>query len=107
MTFEELLTDVKSCVLEETRRDEPRYLEAVFQTSASGPLTAALVKFFGPPFKPAGVKPTRESDKHSQPYGGVLKEQTLYYLEKEGIAHCAMLWPWNDKRKATLKIARA
>ena len=39
-------------------------------------------------------------------YGGIQKQQTLYYKDRDGVADCAMIWPWNDGSRSTVKMAQ-
>lgn len=106
VTFEELVDQVRKLPFEEKRQDVQDYFEAVVATGALPDLGRTLEGFFGPPFKAAGQKPSRESDRHSDRYGGVLQNQVLYYKEREGLSNCAMLWPWGDGTRVTVKIGR-
>lgn len=104
MTFSDLTAQIKKLPLEEVRSESAGLFECVFNTGSSEKLTALLESFFGPALKPSGQNPTRELEACSAAFGGVRKNQTLYYVEKAGIFHCAMIWPWSDETKATLKI---
>ncbi len=104
MTLSDLTAQIKKLPLEEVRSDSTGLFECVFHTESSGKLTALLEGFFGPAVKPPGRNPARELEACSAEFGGVRKNQTLYCVENAGFFHCAMIWPWSDETKATLKI---
>ena len=105
MTFVELLDKTKTVSYQELRKDAVDYLELVIPSAASSDLCRVLEEFFGPPFKPAGLNPSKEAEKHASRWGGVQKNQVLYYLEADGVSNCAMLWPWGSGAQITVKIA--
>lgn len=104
MTFSELAAQIKKLPPDELRSDSAELLECVFNTKSSGKLTAALEGFFGMALKPAGQNPTKEVKACSDQFGGVRNNQTLYYRTAEGASYCALIWPWSDETKATLKV---
>ncbi|MCG3176772.1 MAG: hypothetical protein MOGMAGMI_01736 [Candidatus Omnitrophica bacterium] len=106
MTWEELIAAVRQLPFEEKRQDAEDYFEAVAVASSVAELGRTLEGFFGPPFKPAGQKSSRDADRYSDRYGGVMQNQVLYYKEREGLSNCAMLWPWSDGQRVTVKIGR-
>ena len=65
-----------------------------------------LEEFFGSPKKPAGAKPSGEIADLVSDFGGILKNQTLYYIAKDGFSNIAMIWPWSDGKSTTVKIFR-
>ena len=106
MGFEELAGRLKDGPMNEFRKEEPGYLEFVSTTKDLSDIYPVLEEYFGPPFKPAGVVPTKEAVLRSAHYGGIEIQQTLYYIEQEGLSSCAMIWPWQDKMRATIKVAQ-
>lgn len=105
MSFSSLVTSVKALPLDELRKESEGYLELVLATEELTHLYPILESFFGPPFKPAGVKPSRTVSDYVRNYGGIQAQQTLYYVERDGAASCAMIWPWNNGARATIKLA--
>ncbi len=105
MTYPELLEEVKKIEFREKRAEMPGFLEFVVSKESLSPLTGTLEIFFGHPFKPANQSPSHEASTYSAPYGGIQKNQTLYYREADGATHCALLWPWSDGKLITVKIA--
>ena len=105
-SFSELTARLKSLPVDEWRKEAPAYLEFVLSAHHLSGIYPLLGDFFGPPFKPPGVAPTAEASRRASAYGGIEKQQTLYYLEKDGLSHCAMIWPWRDHTRATVKVAQ-
>ncbi len=105
-TFSELAGRLKKTKIDECRKTSPGYLELVLSLENLKQVYPALEEYFGPPFKPAGVVPTKEALLRSEPYGGIEKQQILYYVERDGVSNCAMIWPWQDKTHATVKVAQ-
>ena len=50
------------------------------------------------------VKPGREANEFAKEYGGIQVGQVLYYRGSEGISQLAMIWPWQDGVRLTVKI---
>lgn len=106
MTFSELTSDLKTLTLEERRKESEGYFEFVLLSRELLHLYPVLEKYFGVPFKPAGVAPSREAQDYAKQYGGIQKQQTFYYVKRAGLSNCAMIWPWGDGSRATVKIAQ-
>jgi hypothetical protein len=106
MNFLELLEEVKLIECEDARKSSDDYLERVFDSKKVSELGPVLEKHFGPPFKPAGIAPSKDAQRYADPYGGIQKEQVLYYIERDNLSSCAMIWPWNSGLMVTLKIAQ-
>ena len=105
MTYPELLEEAKKLKFREKRVDSPALLELVISHDLMGDLGKVLENYFGPPLKPAHQAPSREANAYSAPYGGIQKNQTLYYRDAEAVSQCALLWPWSDGKLITVKIA--
>ena len=106
MNYAELIEEAKKLKYWEKRVDSPDILEFVISQEFLNSLTRLLENYFGVPFKPAQQAPSREASAYSAPYGGIQKNQTLYYREAENVSHCALLWPWSDGKLITVKIAQ-
>ena len=106
MTFDELITDMQNVPFSELRKKYDGYFEFVLFTQNLIRLYPVLESFFGLPFKPAGIAPSREALDVAERYGGIQKNQTLYF-KKDGVAaQCAMIWPWSDGAHVTVKVAQ-
>jgi hypothetical protein len=106
VTFAELLTEVQKAPLAETRQATEDYFEAVVKAENIQGVCMALELYFGPAFKPAGKAPTKDDAARVSHLGGIQKNQILYYVERENQSNCAMIWPWGDGTRSTLKIAQ-
>ena len=106
MTFPELVAQLKKIPFEETRKDGEGYFEFVVSTQNLILIYPILEKYFGVPFKPPGTAPSGKAQDVAKRYGGIQKQQTLYYKHADGLANCAMIWPWGDGSRATVKIAQ-
>ena len=106
MSFDELVQTLRSIPVDEERQCSEGYLEFVLSSRHLTHLYPILERYFGVPFKPPGVAPTREAEDYVRSYGGIMKHQTLYFLQEEGLANCAMIWPWGDGLRVTVKVAQ-
>ena len=106
MTYPELVEETKKLKFWEKRVDSPDILEFVINQELLNPLTRLLENYFGVPFKPAQQAPSREASAYSAAYGGIQKNQTLYYRDADTVSHCALLWPWSDGKLISVKIAQ-
>ena len=104
MTFQELIHAVKQLSFEEMRSESESALEFVIRFEKLPELNQTLTLFFGPPAKAAGVRPRGEEDALTSNFGGILKNQTLYAIANNSTSHIAMIWPWSDGDRATVKI---
>lgn len=106
MEFDKIKAEVKSADLETTREDKEDYFEAVLKTGAISALAKILESIFGPPAWPSREKLSKEADKIIKNFGGIRKGQTLYLACQDGVTVFAMLWPWQDGERVTIKMAR-
>ena len=106
MTFVELIRELKKVPFDELRKEDQGYFEFVVSQRYVTHLYPVLERYFGVPFKPPGVAPTAEHTRRALNYGGIRKQQTLYYAARDGFDNCAMVWPWGDKSRVTVKIAQ-
>jgi hypothetical protein len=104
--FQDLLQQLTAIPCDEQRKQYEGYLEFVLSDRHLGHLYPILEKYFGVPFKPAGIVPTQKAEDIAKVYGGIRKHQTLYFMDQNGLASCAMIWPWNDGKRATVKVAQ-
>ena len=104
MNLSELIENVKKIERDSIRDDQVNRLELVVQVARLPEINSMLTSFFGPPKKPAGEQPSGDTKKVTERYGGILKDQTLYSKAESGNSYLAMIWPWQDKARATVKI---
>ena len=106
MNFSELSEEIRKTAVEEKRADSNDRLELVVKNGALNEITPILERYFGPAVKPAGKNPSGPNRDLTNPFGGILKNQTLYYADRENCSNLAMIWPWSDGERSTLKIFR-
>ena len=105
-TYFKFLEKIEKIPVSESRIDSVNIKEFVVKSDFLTELHLIFKNFFGSTFKAPGERPTPADKKHAAFLGGIREEQTLYYTEREGYAHCAMLWPWTDGRRTTVKLAQ-
>jgi hypothetical protein len=107
MTFEDLLGQVDKVARQEIRAKEKDYMEIVVTKANLAAVNTTLTGYFGPPLKPEGAETTSQAAQYAKPHGGVMKNQTLYFAQKEKIIEAALLWPWGSGASITVKVFRA
>ena len=106
MTFSDIIQSVKQHPLQKLRADTQDRFEVVVPTDQIKALSSTLEQFFGSAKKPAGAKASGEIADLVSDFGGILRNQTLYYVATDGFSNIAMIWPWSDGKNATIKIFR-
>ncbi len=106
MTFEELIKEVKKVEFHEVRAQQPNYMEVVVAKKNMDSLLSVFEKYFGVPLKPEGKQPSAEASEHTQAYGGIHSNQTLYFQKNDAGSTLALLWPWGSGVLITVKIVQ-
>lgn len=104
MEFEQIKTAVKAHKFEALRQEEPDYFEAVLFNRDADALKETIKGLLGEPVFPSQQKLSSEIQKAIKDFGGVMPGQTLYFTDGNARAVFAMLWPWQDKQRTTLKL---
>ena len=104
MTFNEFLGEIQKIHCQEVRAQEVDYCEVVVDQKDMPQVIRLLEGYFGQAFKPAGVKASAEAMKHSEPYGGIQINQTIYCRQGDKALELALLWPWGSGQATTIKI---
>jgi len=107
MTFQDFLAQVQTIKIEESRAQTEDYFEAVISKSGLDPLHRILAGYFGPPLKPEGQSPSGEANRRAKAYGGIRKDQTMYFRQDGDHSECALLWPWGGGVRITIKVIQA
>ena len=105
MSLKEIFEKFKSLDIQQTRSIEDDYVEVVLANVQANKWNRLLSDIFGPALKPAGKMPSEEMMHLTQSHGGLQENQTLFSKEIDGKTIIAMLWPWQDNMRTTLKIA--
>ena len=105
-TLGEVMQYARSIRHEQTRRESEDYLEMVMFRESWDDLRGLFESYFGPALKPLDEPPTQEAERVSSRYGGIVKEQAFYRSLRENFEHVAMVWPWSDGKRMTVKITQ-
>jgi len=106
LEFDKIKAEVKKIEQEMTRIDNDNYFEAVIADVRLEGLVAVLEGIFGAPVWPSDRKLPKDTEKLIKDAGGLKKGQTLYLLNNEsGCSAFAMLWPWQNGERITVKIS--
>ena len=105
MNYSECIAEVNKIKIFLVRTKSEDYFEFVINLEVLESLNKILLAFFGVVLKPAGAEPSKAAAKYAEDYGGIRKNQTLYYLEKDSVSYCTLLWPWGDGKLITVKMA--
>ena len=107
MEFSKLKTEMKSIEFDMTRGDTEDYFEAVVKKSSLESVILVLEGSFGPPAWPSRAKLSKPAEELVNNFGGIRKGQTLYFSSESGHSVFAMLWPWQDNERVTIKMGKA
>lgn len=102
--FIDLRKELKNIMFEQLRQDRDDYLEAVVIKSELAKLVLALEKYLG-----AGTTQPqlpKEIGAVLKELGGIMKGQALYFKDTGQEKIIAMLWPWQDEVRTTVKIIK-
>jgi hypothetical protein len=106
MQFEELKNEVKGVSFDTLRFDADNNFEAVIVKDELKKLTSRLEKFFGSPVFPSQTRLTLQVRQVIEGFGGVAVGQTLYFWNQGSDTIFAMLWPWQDGYRTTVKLIK-
>jgi len=106
MDFETLKSDIKKVTFEAVREDSVDYFEAVLVKKDLAELTSRLNKWFGSPAVPSDKPVPPQAQAVISEFGDIMVGQTLYFWSQGSNAIFAMLWPWGDKDRITLKMGQ-
>ena len=104
MDFNAIRKDMKMFSFETLRTDCDNFFEGVIIQQELIKLNGQLKSLLGDPVYPSKERLAHKVRQSVDGFGGVMPGQTLYYkdLGKDGIL--AMLWPWKDGQRTTVKI---
>ena len=107
MEFDKIREEARKVEPETTRMDNENYFEAVIDHARLEGVVRVLEGIFGAPAWPSDKKLLKDTQILIKGVGGLRKGQTLYSLNKDGSSAFAMLWPWQDGERITIKISKA
>lgn len=104
MEFDALRKDLKRINFETLRTDCDNFFEGVIIRQELDKLNLQLKNLFGEPVYPSKNSLNLKVKETVDSLGGIMPGQTLYYknLGQDGIF--AMLWPWKDAQRTTVKV---
>lgn len=106
MQFDELRKELKNIVFITVREESDDYFEGVVSKGELAHLSLILGKFFGARVWPSEHKLSEEIENFIGEFGGIMSSQTLYFHKEANETAFAMLWPWSDGTRITLKIGK-
>ncbi len=106
MKFEEIMDGIKGIEFDAVRVKNQYYFEAIILRDKLPVLTERLEKLFGKRLFPSDNRLPPDAEKVAGAFGGVMGEQTLYFLKENDYSYFAMLWPWSDDCHTTVKLGR-
>ncbi|OGX28526.1 MAG: hypothetical protein A2879_03635 [Omnitrophica WOR_2 bacterium RIFCSPHIGHO2_01_FULL_49_10] len=106
MKFEEIMDRIKGIEFDAIRVKSQYYFEAIILRDKLPVLAERLEKLFGKQLCPPEKKLPPDAEKVAGAFGGVMGDQTLYFLKENEYSYFAMLWPWSDDCHITVKLGR-
>lgn len=106
MEFKEVREALKGIAFETVRVDSDNYFEAVIVNNNLPGLSNKLDGLFGKAVWPGKNRLTAEAQNTINDFGGIKEGQTLYFWQQDDRCVFAMLWPWQDNYRITLKVAQ-
>ena len=106
MEFDKLKTEIKNVELDMTRSDSEDYFEAVIKKARLEELARVLEDNFGPPAWPSFHRLSQVAQIALKNFGGIRNGQTLYFSNNGAHQIFAMLWPWQDNERVTIKAGK-
>jgi hypothetical protein len=104
MDFSAIKKDIKSLSFDSLRTDCDNFFEGVIVKKELEKLNAELKNFLGEPVYPSQGRFTHDVKEIVDKFGGIMPGQTLYYKDSGTNRIIAMLWPWQDGERTTVKI---
>jgi len=104
MDFNLIRNGIKKLSFNELRTDCDNFFEGVIFSEELEKLNDQLQGFLGLPVYPSKIRPPLKALEAANGFGGIMSGQTLYYKHDGSIGVAAMLWPWKDGKRTTLKI---
>lgn len=106
MQFNDLVSEMKNNALDALRMDCDNYFEAVVLKDELDKLAKGLEGFFGLPVWPSKNRLSFKVQETIRGFGGIMPGQTLYFRNEGSDIVFAMLWPWQDGERTTVKIIK-
>ncbi|MBF0494907.1 MAG: hypothetical protein HQL28_07270 [Candidatus Omnitrophica bacterium] len=105
ISLKDIVSKFTGAGIGEKRAMEDNYSEFVLLSLEKEKWEPVMESVFGPAAKPRGSRLTKEDAELTKEFGGLWPDQTLYKKEEDGQTVIAMLWPWQDQKHVTVKLA--
>lgn len=106
MTLEKINENYKHLNVFEKRQVSENYIDIVFFNEQLSEWNQVFSSIFGNAIKFTGIEPDKKALDLTEEFGGIQKEQTLYYKKFDDSSVIAMFWPWQNGLYTTLKITK-
>jgi len=109
ITFNQLRMKLKQLDIAELRFDLDDYVEFVIQMDMVAQVKIILELYFGGAVnldKEDEDQQVQEAVEFVQTKGGIRQNQTLFYRPRNGLKEYAMVWPWCDGSKVSIRLAQ-
>ncbi len=104
MEFDAIRKDLKALSFETLRTDCDNFFEGVIIRQELDKLNLQLKNLLGEPVYPSKNRLAFKVKETVDGLGGIMPGQTLYYKNLGADGIFAMLWPWKDGQRTTVKI---
>lgn len=104
MDFSVIRKDMKLFSFETLRTDCDNFFEGVIVGQELDKLNGQLKSLLGDPVYPSPNRLAHKVRQTVDGLGGLMPGQTLYYKDLGTDSILAMLWPWKDGQRTTVKI---
>ncbi len=104
MEFSEVRNNIKTFNFETLRTDCDNFFEGVVFQQELDSLNLQLKSLLGEPVYPSKNRLLHKVQERVDGFGGIMPGQTLYYKDSGKDNILAMLWPWKDGQRTTIKI---
>ncbi|MDD5561975.1 MAG: hypothetical protein PHT50_07635 [Candidatus Omnitrophica bacterium] len=104
MDFSSLRKNIKTFNFEALRTDCDNFFEGVIIQQELDKLNKQLKIDMGEPVFPSKNRLPYKLQETVNGLGGIMPGQTLYYKVSATDSILAMLWPWKDGQRTTIKI---
>ena len=104
MDFSLIRKDMQKFSFETLRTDCDNFFEGVIIQKELDKLNERLKSLLGDPVYPSENRLALKVRQSVDGFGGLMPGQTLYYKNLGADNILAMLWPWKDGQRTTVKI---
>lgn len=104
MDFSAIRKNIRALSFDSLRTDCDNFFEGVVISAELEKLNIQLKSFLGEPVYPSKSRLPYKVQETVDGFGGIMPGQTLYYKNSGSDSIFAMLWPWQDGARTTLKI---